>query len=129
MKHAILFFLLILCACTTTIPSDMHPPLITSPPLSDLHKTVVDNTTEIHIDAQQFDFLPNEITVTTGEKVRLVLTAQDVNHTFVLPAFGINEELAVGEDTSIEIWPNKTGTYDFYCDKPGHNMQGTLRAQ
>ena len=122
----ILLFLL-LGACTKTIPSDVHPPLLITPPLPELRTIAPDNVTEIHIDAQQFDFLPNEITLTLGERTRLVLTAQDVNHTFVLPEFELNKELAVGDDTLIEFTPNKTGTFLFYCDKPGHlHMQGTL---
>ena len=128
MKYTLILFLL-LGACTTTIPSDMHPPLITPLPFPDLRQNSLDNITEIKIDVQQFDFLPNEITVPKGEKVRLVLTARDVNHTFTLPEFGIDKELNVGEDTRIELWPNETKTYIFYCDKPGHNMKGTLRVR
>ena len=92
MNKFILLFIL-LGACTTTIPADMHPQIITPPPLTDLQERSIYNITKIKIDVQQFDFLPNEIIVPKGEKVRLVLTARDVNHTFTLPEFGIDEEL------------------------------------
>ncbi|HLC32540.1 MAG TPA: cupredoxin domain-containing protein [Candidatus Nanoarchaeia archaeon] len=129
MKQSFLFLILALAACTTTIPSDMHPPLLTPPPLPDLRESSLDNITEVRIDAQQFEFLPSRIDLTKGERVRLILTARDVNHTFVLPEFGIDEELEVGEDTRIDFWPNKTGFYLFYCDKPGHKMEGIINVR
>lgn len=119
-------FIILLGACTTTIPADMQPPPLTPPPLPNILESSYDDILEIRIDAQQFEFLPNEINLNKGERVRLIVTARDVNHTFTLPEFGIDEELEVGEDLRVELLPNKTGTYLFYCDKQGHKMQGTL---
>jgi len=79
---------------------------------------------DLKIEAKRFDFLPNEIKVKKGDRIRLTLTSVDVNHTFTMPAYDIDEELLVGEDVEIELVADKEGQFTFYCDVPGHKEQG-----
>ena len=85
---------------------------------------------EIRVRAFQFSFDPKEIRVKEGERVRLIITSEDVPHGFSLPDFGINEYLAPGKETIVEFTANKKGTFEFRCSVfcgTGHsNMRGVL---
>lgn len=72
---------------------------------------------EIRITARRFTFTPKEITVPKGQKVRLLLTALDVNHGFAMDAFKIRTKIEAGAEdpTVVEITPDKEGEYEFYC--------------
>lgn len=83
--------------------------------------------TEITMEAKMMEFLPSQIKVNKGEKVRLIITSQDVTHRFIMQGYDINKELKQGEDVIIEFTADKEGTFTFYCDVPGHEkMRGKL---
>jgi len=137
---SIVFITLLFLAACGTAPTEVKPaerggiPQIKITPPSPLPEkpqyepppsapTVV----EMKIEAKQFTFLPNEIKVAKGSHVKLIITSTDVPHTFTLDAFGIDEELPVGQDVVIEFDASKTGTFIFNCKKPGHtDMKGKL---
>ena len=124
-----LILLLILISCTQAEVEQAEPILIKHTNSEDsLQKTrpvkEAANITEIKIDAEQSGFFPSEIKTEENEKVRLIITAQDANHTFTMPSYGINEEITIGEEAIIEFTVNKKGTFLFYCEEKGHTMQG-----
>jgi heme/copper-type cytochrome/quinol oxidase subunit 2 len=84
----------------------------------------------IEITARQWEFDPGTITVKKGEKVKLMITSQDVTHGFSLPAFNIEETLKPGETVTLEFVPDKAGSFSFKCSVfcgTGHSgMKGTL---
>ncbi len=82
---------------------------------------------EHKIDAREFEFLPREIKVNEGDYVRLVVTARDVDQHIYVDAFGIDEELPLGEDVYIEFKADKTGKFIYRSDKA--TMQGLLVVQ
>ncbi len=88
---------------------------------------------EISITAKQWEFVPNTITVSQGEKVRLKITSVDVAHGFTLPDFGVSAYLAPGQQTSVEFVADKKGTFSFFCNVAcgaGHSqMKGVLIVQ
>jgi cytochrome c oxidase subunit 2 len=57
----------------------------------------------------------NELHVPVGQPVKLTMTAQDVIHSFYLPAFRIKQDVIPGRYTSIWFQPSKTGTYHLFC--------------
>jgi uncharacterized cupredoxin-like copper-binding protein len=83
-------------------------------------------STTIKIDMNEFSFSQKEIKVKQGEKIHFVLTntgkyAHDVN----------SEELKIDKDvdpgnTEELDWtaPQKAGSYQIICDKPGHMDKG-----
>jgi len=85
---------------------------------------------EIDMIAKQWEFVPGTIEVNVGDKVELHVTSTDVAHGFMLPDFGINERLPVGEDVHITFIADKKGTFLFACSVPcgrGHSgMKGQL---
>ncbi len=110
--------LLILMACTTTIPPDnIAPPPIPLPPLPDLSENSAETIPEVKIEVTETDFYPNEIVLKQGEKIKLVITAHQNNLTFELPVFNIDEELERAEDLKMIVTPNKKGTFGMYSGK------------
>lgn len=103
----------------TPLPEKPHyepPPTAPQAEMSDI---------EHHIDVTLLDFLPSEIRVRKGDRVRLVLTAREVDQHFYLDAFGIDEELPLGEDVTIEFIAGKAGDFIYRSNTTG--MQGILR--
>ncbi len=85
---------------------------------------------EVRVSAKQFEFNPSTIKVKKGQRVRIILTSQDVTHGLAIPAYGINVPVSKGEERVIEFVADKTGTFEFYCSiycGAGHGaMRGTL---
>jgi len=57
----------------------------------------------------------NELHVPTGEPVKLVLTSQDVIHSFFVPAFRIKQDALPQRYTSLWFEATQPGTYHFFC--------------
>ena len=63
----------------------------------------------IQMTARKYQFEPNLISVKKGEKVRLIITAQDRDHGIKIKAFGINQRLVKGKPTIVEFTAGKAG--------------------
>jgi cytochrome c oxidase subunit II len=57
----------------------------------------------------------NELHVPLGQTVKLVMTSQDVIHSFFLPAFRIKEDVLPGRYTTQWFQASKLGTYRIFC--------------
>lgn len=57
----------------------------------------------------------NELHVPVGRPIRLVMTSQDVIHSFYVPAFRIKQDVLPGRYTSIWFRPTKEGEYSLFC--------------
>jgi cytochrome c oxidase subunit 2 len=53
--------------------------------------------------------------VPLGEPVRLVLSSQDVIHSFYIPAFRIKQDAVPGRYTTLWFTPTRPGRYPFFC--------------
>jgi cytochrome c oxidase subunit II len=88
---------------------------------------------EFAVSATKFDFTPSTITVNEGDTVKLSVTSEDVDHGIAISAFGVSEQVPVGETVEIEFVADKAGTYPFFCSVfcgSGHGaMKGTLVVQ
>ena len=80
--------------------------------------------TDIHVTARQFLFefrYPdgrssiNEVTVPVGKPVKLILSSDDVIHSFFVPAYRIKQDMVPGQYTTLYLHPDKAGTYDILC--------------
>ena len=85
---------------------------------------------EVKVAAFKYGFKPDRIIVKKGEKVRLLVTATDVEHGFALPDLKIDVKLPPNKEQMIEFTPDKTGEFPFHCSVycgSGHKaMKGTL---
>lgn len=77
-------------------------------------------------------FEPAELTIPADEETAVILSNEGVSpHNFSVDALGISVNLAPGETTSVTL-EAPAGTYDFYCNVPGHRdlgMRGTITAE
>jgi cytochrome c oxidase subunit 2 len=57
----------------------------------------------------------NTLHVPVGERIRLVLTSEDVIHSFYVPAFRLKQDAVPGMYTSLDFEAVKPGTYHLFC--------------
>ena len=57
----------------------------------------------------------NELHVPLGRDVKMILTSQDVIHSFYVPAFRIKQDVLPGRYTTAWFHPTRAGTYHLFC--------------
>ena len=57
----------------------------------------------------------NELHVPVGRDVKMIMTSQDVIHSFYVPAFRIKQDVLPGRYTTAWFHPTKAGTYHLFC--------------
>jgi cytochrome c oxidase subunit II len=57
----------------------------------------------------------NELHIPVGQPVKLIMTSQDVIHSFYVPEFRIKQDVLPGAYTTMWFEPTKAGTYRIYC--------------
>lgn len=70
----------------------------------------------IHVVAKKFVYVPNEIRVKRGETVTLSFTAPEVPMGFNLADFGVRSDIVPGKAVTLQLTPDKVGTFTFACD-------------
>lgn len=90
---------------------------------------VADGAREVEVTASSLSFDPDEITITAGEDVAIVLTSTDLLHDFTVD--GLDVHVAADADETVEggLRADEPGEYTYYCTVPGHReagMEGTL---
>jgi cytochrome c oxidase subunit 2 len=56
-----------------------------------------------------------ELHLPVGRPVRLVMTSEDVIHSFYVPAFRIKQDVVPGRYSSISFTPSRPGEYHLFC--------------
>lgn len=57
----------------------------------------------------------NELHVPVGRPIKLILSSQDVIHSFYVPAFRLKHDLVPGRYATLWFKPTRVGTYDLFC--------------
>jgi cytochrome c oxidase subunit II len=57
----------------------------------------------------------NELHVPVGRDVKMIMTSQDVIHSFYVPAFRIKQDVLPGRYTTAWFRPTRPGTYHLFC--------------
>lgn len=70
---------------------------------------------EIPVVVSNGGFKPNLVKLRRGDTVRLALRTTDVEHCFALDALRVEKRVAPGKPTSVELTPDRTGEFPFYC--------------
>jgi cytochrome c oxidase subunit 2 len=70
---------------------------------------------EIKMIARKFAFVPKQVTVQKGERIRLLLTSEDVDHGIAIKAFDIDQVVKAKETKAIEFTADKEGKFEFFC--------------
>jgi cytochrome c oxidase subunit II len=90
---------------------------------------VADGARRIEVTATSFEFDPEEITVTAGEDVAIVLTSEDLLHDFTIDELDAHVAADADETSEGGLRADEPGRYTFYCTVAGHRdagMEGTL---
>ena len=87
-------------------------------------------TVSISVTAKNWEFVPAQIEVEKGNTVELSITSIDVDHSFALPAFGINTKLSPNQTSVVTFTADKTGSFPFsckvFCGEGHKGMNGVL---
>jgi cytochrome c oxidase subunit 2 len=59
----------------------------------------------------------NELHVPVGRDVKMILTSQDVIHSFFVPAFRLKQDVVPGRYTTLWFRATKPGTYHLFCSQ------------
>ncbi len=87
-------------------------------------RTPPQNSAEVYVVAKQWMWKLqhpegpreiNELHVPVGRDVKLIMTSQDVIHSFYVPAFRIKQDVLPGRYTTTWFRPTKAGTYHLFC--------------
>jgi cytochrome c oxidase subunit 2 len=82
------------------------------------------NSTEVYVVAKQWMWKIehmegqreiNELHVSTGQNVKLIMTSQDVIHSFFIPAFRLKQDVLPGRYTTLWFRATEPGTYHLFC--------------
>ena len=90
---------------------------------------VAEGARRIEVAATSFEFDPDEITVTAGEDVAIVLSSDDLLHDFTIDDIDVHVAADRGETAEGGLRADEAGEYTFYCTVAGHReagMEGTL---
>jgi len=84
----------------------------------------------IELEAYQFGFSPDVITVKEGDIVKLTVTTRDVPHGVYIKEYGIDLAVEKGHQAQVDFIADKTGEFDIlcsvYCGSGHHQMKGKL---
>jgi cytochrome c oxidase subunit II len=73
-------------------------------------------------------FRPKALNARKGETLRLVLRTSDVEHCFALDALRIEKRILPGRATTVDLTPDRVGSFPFHCClEPGNEaLRGRL---
>jgi len=69
----------------------------------------------IEVVASRAGWKPRVLNIRKGEPLRLVVRTGDDEHCFALDAFRIEKRLRPGKPVSVELTPDRAGTFPFHC--------------
>jgi plastocyanin len=90
---------------------------------------VADGAREVAVSASSFSFDPDQIEVTAGEDVAIVLSSTDILHDFTIDELDAHVAAEAGETETGGLRADEAGSYTYYCTVEGHReagMEGTL---
>jgi cytochrome c oxidase subunit 2 len=84
----------------------------------------------VEVTAKKFAFEPEQIEVTEGDRVRLVVHSADGVHGIGIKKFKVDKKIPRGETVTIDFVASTAGTFPILCSEycgDGHeDMKGTL---
>ncbi len=87
-------------------------------------RTPPTNATEVYVVAKQWMWKLehiegqreiNELHIPVGQNVKLIMTSQDVIHSFFIPAFRLKQDVIPGRYTTLWFKATMPGTYHLFC--------------
>ena len=75
-----------------------------------------ESVVNINMVAKKWEFIPSEIKVKKGDKIKLTIYSEDVAHGIILPEFDVNLQFQPGETREVEFIADKVGIFTFSCN-------------
>jgi len=69
----------------------------------------------VEVKVSRRGFTPSRLAVRRGETAHLSLTSEDGEHCFAIDALRIEKRVVAGRPTRLELTPERTGSFPFYC--------------
>lgn len=97
-------------------------------PATESQPSASEGPREIRVLLQDFAFEPEDITVKSGERVKLVLVNEgSVPHDWNVDSMDlVSPVVAAGQTATFEFTAGEAGTYEAYCAEPGHEALGMV---
>lgn len=71
----------------------------------------------ITIHAERYKFVPSEITLKQGQKVKLIFISSDVPHGIAVTDLGISANFSKAHPNQVVLTPDKFGTFEGECSR------------
>lgn len=86
---------------------------------------------EVLVSGNEYSFTPASITLSKGQRTKIVFkNIGNTSHDFVVDELGVKTAvISGGQEIALEVVPEKTATYSFYCSVGNHRnlgMEGKL---
>jgi cytochrome c oxidase subunit 2 len=83
----------------------------------------------VKLTASKEGFRPAVLTARRGETLRILVTTADEEHCFALDAFRIEKRIVPGRTVSVDVTPDRSGTFPFHCclEEGSQAIHGELR--
>lgn len=92
--------------------------------------STADNVKEFTVSGSNFKFEPSTLSVSKGDKVRVVFINTSGFHDFALDEFNVKtKQIQGGATETVEFTADKVGSFEYYCSVGKHRemgMKGTL---
>ncbi|MEA3378444.1 MAG: cupredoxin domain-containing protein [Nanoarchaeota archaeon] len=115
MKYFIVIFILLLVTgCSLYLAEGIPPDNKKIGPLEEEpHEFMINDVKVIKMTVRQWEFIPSKINVSLGEKVRLEIISEDIQHGIEIMDLNISKRILPGEVAIIEFVPEKEGIFKF----------------
>ena len=122
------------CPDGSPVASPMASPMaMASPEACPEGSPVVGGGQEVTVESIDIDFVPEALTIPADTDVTFLLpNSGAAQHNFSIDALGISVDQAPGQMDQKVVINAPAGTYEYYCNVPGHKeagMVGTLTVQ
>ncbi len=87
-----------------------------------LGRPAAPGTRTVVVNANQYAYTPSVIRVPRGERVTLILEADDVTHGLYLDGYGVDTVAAPGRRSTLEFLADRAGKFRFRCSKVCGNL-------
>ena len=67
------------------------------------------------VSASRSGFAPSVLQARKGETIHVRLTSRDQEHCFAVDAFRVEKRIVPGRTTTVDITPDRAGTFPYYC--------------
>jgi heme/copper-type cytochrome/quinol oxidase subunit 2 len=84
---------------------------------------------EFTVTAADCTYTPARLDVWLGDRVRIVLVAEDAPHSFVIAAYRLSKRAVPGRTASLEFLADQAGTFPYFSDLSSDQDCADLRGE